>query len=105
MRILQALTRKINLLTIPIRIPTQTLREGNGEYSSSPVWSISVLPCLAEAPFTDAFRPSYADPEQRIYRLSEIESSSIGSLPLSLTTVVDAVFLKDVASQMWAVYR
>lgn len=47
------------------------LREGNGESSSSPVWSISVLTCLDRAVPPDTFRPSYAD-TSRLYRLSDV---------------------------------
>jgi hypothetical protein len=48
------------------------LREGNGERSDSPVWSVSILTCLAEPAPADAFRPSYADPYATIYRLSQV---------------------------------
>lgn len=47
------------------------LREGNGEYTSSPVRSISILTCLDQAVASDTFRPSYADTNNRIYRLSQ----------------------------------
>lgn len=49
------------------------LREGEGEQSTSPVGSVSVLTCLADAVPADAFRPSYGDPEARIYRLSTVD--------------------------------
>ncbi|MBW1872716.1 MAG: hypothetical protein JRJ19_11665, partial [Deltaproteobacteria bacterium] len=48
------------------------LREGNGEQSDSPVWSVSILTCLDQPVPADAFRPSYADTENSIYRLTDI---------------------------------
>jgi hypothetical protein len=56
------------------------LREGNGEYSSSPVASVSVLTCLAQAPPPDALRPSYADTTNRIYRLSDVNRALLPQL-------------------------
>jgi len=56
------------------------LREGDGEYSSSPVASVSVLTCLEQAPPADAFRPSYADTTNRIYRLSDVNRALLPQL-------------------------
>jgi hypothetical protein len=55
------------------------LREGNGESSGSPVWSISVLNCLDRAVPSDTFRPSYAD-TSRLYRLSDVNRSLLPKL-------------------------
>jgi hypothetical protein len=63
------------LSSISVETPGQVdnwLREGNGEQSSSPVWSISVLTCLDQAVPADTFRPSYAD-TSRLYRLSDVD--------------------------------
>ncbi len=75
------------------------LREGNGEASASPVWSISVLTCLAEAPPVDAFRPSFADPEQRIYRLSQLDRAAIGSVALPASVNLDPTLPADFAAR------
>lgn len=56
------------------------LREGNGERSESPVWSISALTCLDEEPPADAFRPSYADTSNRIYRFSDLDLAALPRL-------------------------
>ena len=55
------------------------LREGNGERSGSPVWSISVLTCLDQAVPADTFRPSYAD-TSRLYRLSDVNRNLLPGL-------------------------
>ena len=73
------------------------LREGAGERSSSPVKSVSVLTCLAEAAPSDAFRPSYADTSGRLYRVSEIDR---GLLPrVAPPVAVDTALLEDFATR------
>lgn len=56
------------------------LREGNGEQSESPVWSISVLTCMDTEPPADAFRPSYADTSNRLYTASDLDLDMLPSL-------------------------
>ena len=89
------------LSSISVETPGEVynwLRDQN-EKSLSPVWSISVLTCLNEAPVADAFRPSYSDPEQRIYRQSDIDLTSIGSLALPQGTTVETSTLEEFATR------
>jgi hypothetical protein len=74
------------------------LREGNGEASESPVWSVSILTCLAEAVPADAFRPSYADPEVRIYRLSDVNRALLPAL--APPSPVDSAYLQMFADRL-----
>ncbi len=48
--------------------------------SASPVVSASVLTVLASAPATDAFRPSYCDRTQTIYRADDLQRDLLPSL-------------------------
>lgn len=50
------------------------------DMSASPVASMSVLTVLASAPPTDAFRPSYCDRNQTIYRASSLQRNLLPSL-------------------------
>ncbi len=54
------------------------LREGSGEYSDSPVATVSVLTCVAEPAPADAFRPPYTGGAASLRRLSELDR---GRLP------------------------
>ncbi len=56
------------------------LREGSGEYSSSPVASVSILTCLANAAPPDAFRPAYADTSNGLYRLADVDRGLLPQL-------------------------
>jgi len=74
------------------------LREGNGEFSDSPVASISVLTCLGEPAPADAFRPSFADPGVEIRRFSDLD---LARLPgLAPPAAVDDVLLDELAARM-----
>ncbi len=74
------------------------LREGSGETSESPVWSVSVLTCVAEPPPEDAFRPAYTDPEARIFRLSDLDRSILPAL--APPQAIDGALLDDLASRL-----
>jgi hypothetical protein len=56
------------------------LREGE-EIPESPVRSVSVLTCLAQAVSPDAFRPSYADRAQKIYYAGNLRRDLLPRLP------------------------
>jgi len=49
---------------------------------ASPVMTVAALTCLAEAVPRDAFRPSYADRQQRIYLASDLRRDLLPRLPL-----------------------
>jgi hypothetical protein len=69
--------------SISVAAPGQVenwLREGNGERSSSPVWSVSVLTCVSEPPPADAFRPSYAGHPARLRRLGDVDRTLLPRL-------------------------
>ena len=74
------------------------LREGNGERSSSPVFSISILTCLDEAVPSDTFRPSYADRENRTYRLDDINRDLLPVL--DPPSPVDADYIEMFADRL-----
>ena len=57
------------------------LREGEGETPDSPVRSVSVLTCLAQAVSADAFRPSYADRTQKIYYAGTMRRDLLPRVP------------------------
>jgi hypothetical protein len=66
-------------------ISVQTVGEATGmlrpeEKSLSPVLSYSVLTCLAAPVATDAFRPSYCDRGQKIYRSYNLKSWMLHNL-------------------------
>ena len=42
-----------------------------------------VLSCLAEVPFADSFRPPYSGPERPIWRLSDIDPTTLAALPVT----------------------
>ena len=80
--------------SISVAVPGQVdnwLREGNGEQSDSPVWSVSILTCLEQPAPADAFRPSYADTTNKIYRLADVNSGLLPQLappePIETTTL------------------
>jgi len=50
------------------------------DMSASPVKSVSVLTVLSAAPAADAFRPSYCDRNQTIYRAGSLQRSLLPSL-------------------------
>jgi hypothetical protein len=52
-----------------------------GHNSGKPVRTAAVLTCLAAPPPADAFRPSYADRESRIYRATDLRRELLYSLP------------------------
>jgi hypothetical protein len=52
-----------------------------GDMNSSPVASASVLTVLASPPPADAFRPSYCDRTQTIYRAGNLQRDLLPSLP------------------------
>ncbi|MBN2494838.1 MAG: hypothetical protein JXR96_09635 [Deltaproteobacteria bacterium] len=88
--------------SISVESPGQVdnwLREGNGERSESPVWSVSILTCLDEPAPTDAFRPSYADSSNRIYRLSDLDRDRLPRLaaPQSVDTDYIRMFAERLA--------
>jgi hypothetical protein len=69
--------------SISLDVPGQVdnwLREGNGERSSSPVRSVSVLTCVGARPPADAFRPSYAGRWSRLHRLADVDRSLLPRL-------------------------
>jgi hypothetical protein len=74
------------------------LREGNGEQSSSPVKSVSVLTCLDRAVPVDAFRPSYADTENRIYRLNDVNRALLPVL--EPPTTVETEYIEMFADRL-----
>lgn len=48
--------------------------KGSRDYhDNSPVKTVAILTCLAEAPPPDAFRPGYADRGQKIYRVRDLQ--------------------------------
>jgi hypothetical protein len=49
--------------------------------SASPVRTVSILTVLAERPSADAFRPSYCDRRQAIYRADSLRRNLLPSLP------------------------
>ncbi len=49
--------------------------------SASPVRTVSILTVLAEQPSADAFRPSYCDRRQTIYRADSLRRNLLPSLP------------------------
>jgi hypothetical protein len=51
------------------------------EKSASPVATVSVLTVMAAAPSADAFRPSYCDRTQTIYRANALQRNLLLSLP------------------------
>jgi hypothetical protein len=73
------------------------LREEDGETSESPVRSVSVLTCLAEPPPADAFRPSYADPTGRLYRLSQVNRALLPRL--APPAAADPALLEEIATR------
>jgi len=78
--------------SISVAVPGQMdnwLREGNGEQSDSPVWSVSILTCLDAPAPDDAFRPSYADTSNRIYRFSEVNQALLPQLAPPVTVESD----------------
>lgn len=74
------------------------LREGSGEYSDSPVRSVSVLTCLGEPAPADAFRPSYGDYSLELRRLSELDRTRLAAL--APPSAVDQALLDDFAARM-----
>jgi len=52
----------------------------SGDHSASPVGSVSVLTVLAATPSADAFRPSYCDRTQTLYRAGALDRSMLPSL-------------------------
>jgi hypothetical protein len=73
------------------------LREGKGERSNSPVASVSVLTCLADAAPADAFRPSWGDTSGRLFRLSEVNRALLPRLAPPST--IDDAYLADFADR------
>ncbi|HLV32329.1 MAG TPA: hypothetical protein VKY57_12235 [Chitinispirillaceae bacterium] len=56
------------------------LRERTSDRTVSPVYSISILTCLEKPVSEDAFRPSYGDPEKKIYYGSDINRKLLPKL-------------------------
>jgi hypothetical protein len=56
------------------------------ESTRSPVLSASVLTCLASAPPADAFRPSYLDRNQNIFRANDLRKHLLPRLPVVRNT-------------------
>jgi hypothetical protein len=87
--------------SISVETPGQVdnwLREGNGERSDSPVWSISILTCLDQEAPDDAFRPSYADTTNRIYRLSDLDRNLLPAL--SPPSAVETAYIEMFADRL-----
>jgi hypothetical protein len=53
-----------------------------GDMSSSPVSTVSVLTVLGSLPPGDAFRPSYCDRSQKLYRAGNVQRALLPSLPI-----------------------
>jgi hypothetical protein len=71
-----ALVSSISLSTI--HSATEVMRESTK--SASPVASVSVLTVLSEEPTADAFRPSYCDRKQTVYRANSLQRNLLPSL-------------------------
>lgn len=88
------------LSSISVDVPGEVenwLREGSGESSDSPVWSVSVLTCLSEAAPADAFRPSYADPALEMWRWSDVDLALLPAL--APPAAFDPALLDEVAAR------
>ena len=72
-----ALVSSVSLPTI--RSVPEVMRAS--DMSASPVASYSVLTVLSSAPPSDAFRPSYCDRNQTIYRAGNLHRNLLPSLP------------------------
>jgi hypothetical protein len=74
------------------------LREGEGELSDSPVWSISVLTCLDAPAPDDAFRPAFGEPVGVLRRFSELDLARLPAL--APPSAVDDALLGELAARM-----
>jgi hypothetical protein len=87
--------------SVSVETPGQVenwLRVGNGEFSDSPVASISVLTCLDAPAPSDAFRPSFANTEVTLRRFGDLD---LARLPgLAPPAPVDDALLEDFAARM-----
>jgi hypothetical protein len=75
----------------------------SSEFNFSPVTSVSILTVLSAEPPADAFRPSYCDRSQTIYRGNSIQRSDLPSLAppsSSLATAMPSMLSQFLISQI-----
>lgn len=70
----------VSSISLPAIHSVRAVMRASG-MSASPVASVSVLTVLASEPSSDAFRPSYCDRNQTIYRAGDLQRNLLPSLP------------------------
>jgi hypothetical protein len=61
--------------------PYHSSNKVRDQHDNSPVKTAAILTCVAEAPPADAFRPAYADREQRLYLARNLQRGRLPRLP------------------------